>query len=256
MPFVHDESEIEWPEDGTEPGPPRPEEFVYIPAPQFGGPPAPVRFAMPSRDGRAAPQHAAEPDAGRPPQARPTQKDGLWQRILRWFGSGPPRSQSRVTEDLARRRREAEERQEGVLSVMVPALRNIGARRVYCRYDGGNDEGFAWLDSVELESGERIAPDALAQRLHEAHVHERLRAAGHVLHSLPSEDRNAASEQGALGFFVDGWLCNEWASALLGGAFGTGAFSMYGAFTVDLETGIIADDSHAAPVVQNIIIAQ
>jgi len=50
-------------------------------------------------------------------------------------------------------------------------------------------------------------------------------------------------------------LCNEWASMLLGEGFGTGEYSMYGAFTVDLETCAITDDRDADPIVENISIA-
>jgi hypothetical protein len=51
------------------------------------------------------------------------------------------------------------------------------------------------------------------------------------------------------------WLCNEWAAMLLGDSYGTGEYSMYGAFTVDLEACTIADDPHADPIVENISIA-
>lgn len=48
MPFVYDETEIEWPEDDDdfEPPPPRADQFVYIPPPDFGGASAPVRFSV------------------------------------------------------------------------------------------------------------------------------------------------------------------------------------------------------------------
>lgn len=32
-------------------------------------------------------------------------------------------------------------------------LREVGAKFVYCRYNGGGDEGFAHFDQVELEDG-------------------------------------------------------------------------------------------------------
>jgi hypothetical protein len=44
------------------------------------------------------------------------------------------------------------------------ALKASGVAKVYCRYDGGNDEGFAWVDHAELGSGERLDTAALAKR--------------------------------------------------------------------------------------------
>jgi hypothetical protein len=55
---------------------------------------------------------------------------------------------------------------------------------------------------------------------------------------------------------VEDWLCSEWASMLLGDSYGTGEYSMYGAFTVDLVGCTITDDRDAEPVVQNIEIAK
>jgi hypothetical protein len=43
---------------------------------------------------------------------------------------------------------------------------------------------------------------------------------------------------------------------LLGKSYGTGNYSMYGAFTVDLETCMITDDPNAVPVVRDIEIAK
>ena len=42
---------------------------------------------------------------------------------------------------------------------------------------------------------------------------------------------------------------------LLGVSYGTGEYSMYGAFTVDLATCTITDDRETDPVVQNIRIS-
>jgi hypothetical protein len=46
MPFVYDETEIEWPDDDSEPPPPRPDQFVYLAPPQFGGAREPFRFSI------------------------------------------------------------------------------------------------------------------------------------------------------------------------------------------------------------------
>ena len=57
MPFIYDETQIEWPEDDDdyEPPPPRADQFVYLSPPEFGGAPEPVGFSV------AEPQQAAEP---------------------------------------------------------------------------------------------------------------------------------------------------------------------------------------------------
>ena len=41
MPFIHDQSDIEWPEDGSDAPDPRVSDFVYLPAPEYGGPQEP-----------------------------------------------------------------------------------------------------------------------------------------------------------------------------------------------------------------------
>jgi hypothetical protein len=201
MPFVYDETEIEWPDDDSEPPPPRSDQFVYLAPPQLGGAREPVRFSV------VAPGAA-------------TGESDRWKKLAQQH-----------------------------LAIMVPALREIGGRRAYCRYDGGHDEGFAWLDSIELSDGARINADAVAQRLYDIQVHSRLRTAG--LLNGPRE----FSDLEQLRDHLRHWLCNDWATMLLGDSYGTGEYSMYGAFTVDLEACTIADDPHADPVVENIAIA-
>ena len=41
MPFVYVQMEDEWPEDGSDPPPPRTDQFIYLPPPEFGGAPQP-----------------------------------------------------------------------------------------------------------------------------------------------------------------------------------------------------------------------
>jgi hypothetical protein len=261
MPFVYDETQVEWPDDGTEPAPPRPDQFVYIPAPQFGGAREPVRFDVLSF---IAPARLSEPE--QPSQSHPAapteptreQKRSILERLLgQTLPSGVlPRSRSSQVENRERAKQEQAQRWERLLSIMVPALRQIGGRRVYCRYDGGHDEGWAWFDSLELQDGERVNLDALGERLHDMQVHTEIHSAGFKLHdhySMRTGDR--PSDQGALKSVVNDWLCHEWASMLLGRSFGTGEYSMYGAFTVNLETCTITDDPGADPAVENIRIA-
>ena len=127
---------------------------------------------------------------------------------------------------------------------MVPVLKELGVRRIYCRYDGGNDEGFAWLESMELRDGARIDGDARR----DVQAQALLQATDRV------KDSGAVTDEAFLANPGCGWLCDEWAMMLLGDSFGTGEYSMYGAFTVDLDACTISDDSNADPVVQNITI--
>ena len=157
-------------------------------------------------------------------------------------------------ESRERVKREWEQRWERTRAIVIPALQLIGGRRVYCRYDGGNDEGFAWFESLELQDGQRIDDDTVAQRLHDAQVHVSLHCAGVELKNPFSQTTSdSLSGRAALKDSV-GMICDDWATMLLGRGFGTGEFSMYGAFTVDLETRTITDDPRADPVVQNISI--
>jgi hypothetical protein len=261
MPFIFDNAQIDRPEDDTEPAPPRLEQFVYIPSPEFGGAREPVRFNL------TAPDAPPKPAAPEPPPSHPLapteptqeQMDSILQRLIGLPLSAPASQEIRrsFVEQRDHAKREQAERLQRLLAILVPALRQIGGNRVYGRYDGGNDEGWAWFDSLEVKGGERIDLAAVGQLLHDIQVHTTLRSAG-----FPLKDRFAmrtggeSSDQGALKSVVNDWLCNEWASMLLGESFGTGNYSMYGAFTVDLETCTITDDPAADPVVEHIRIAR
>ena len=145
-----------------------------------------------------------------------------------------------------RSRKEEEERTQRLLSIMVPALREVGVRRLYCRYDGGNDEGFAWLDRAETRDGRRLNIDRLIRKLSGARIMGKLCAAGMAGGGLGLTDRRQ------LRAIIRDWLVREWAGMLLGHGFGTGEYSMYGAFTVDLEACTITDDPGAEAIVENI----
>jgi hypothetical protein len=138
-------------------------------------------------------------------------------------------------------------RGQHVLALIVSALREIGVRRVYCRYDGGGDEGFAWLDHAETQSGERLAPTLLARRLGKTSLLRRGIDAG-----LWPRRRVMRAQQ--LRDIADMQFADECAARLLGGGFGTGEMLLYGALTVDLDTCTIADDRDASPVTRHFTI--
>jgi hypothetical protein len=243
MPFFYDETNIEYPEDGSEPPAPRPDQFAYMTATEYGGPHAPARFSISPIVG----QSASEP----PPQMR---RRGMLNRLLGWARSSDPQQERRTSlQERARRQRlEHERRRQQLFSILIPPLRDFGAWRAYCRYDGGNDEGFSWLDHFERRGGERIDLDALARNLHDKGIFDTLRAAGFMTHLRGASTAQPMAE---LRRFLSSWLIDEWASILFGGGFGAGEYSMYGAFTVDLDAYTITDDPHADPVVQTIRIA-
>lgn len=203
MPFIYDESEIEWPDDDSEPPRPRVDQFLYMVPVDFGGEREPVRFTA---YGALIPS----PEPKSP-----------------WHRQG------------------SSEYSEQGLAILVPALRDLGARRAYCRYDGGHDEGFASLDHVEMQDGQRIEADALVAQLVAARTVDRdglQRLTNGRYHRLV-----VSSYQDQLREALEDWIATEWASMLLGQGFGTGEYSMYGAFTVDFEARTITDDPQAEP---------
>ena len=237
MPFVYSEEDLEWPEDAAddyEPPPPRPEQFVYLAPPDFGGAREPVRFS----DSASAKRASTGPSLP------------LKTRLLMWvLGKSLPGA----GDFLAQRKRQAQEaalRRQRLFSVMVPALRQLGGRQVHCVYDGGHDEGFAWFGSLETAAG-RLALDELCSRLAGTGLIEKLQQA-EWLHQSPDHPRD---ESEVLRDALEYSLPEEWAVLLLSEGFGTGEYSMYGAFTVDLEGLTIRDDRDASvPENGNILI--
>jgi len=109
------------------------------------------------------------------------------------------------------------------------------------------------VDRFETEGGEPIDVGLLAQRLYDLKIHGWLPERGSM-----QRTRGLSQQEGDL---MDlRWacesLCHEWANLLLGNSFGTGNYSMYGAFKVDLQKCTITDDPDAEPIVENIQIAE
>lgn len=112
-------------------------------------------------------------------------------------------------------------------------LREFGAKVIHCCYNGGGDEGFAHFDRVELED-RTVSLNELKQQL----------AAGSLgsktSEYLRSYYRNQPSPEQRVDFFLE-LLADELAIHLLGSGYGTGEYSMKGAFKANLETGEIID---------------
>lgn len=182
-----------------------PEAFQYLAAPDLGGPPGLVRVAV-----RASEIGAI--DNG------PSMLD-------QWLGRSPrPPSQWDIDAE-----KEAAQ--------LATAMRELGAVRAYMRYDGGNDEGFAWFDHCVFKDGTTRDADRVAKDLEEKGFHVSMKTFG-----------GGSAMREAL----DDIVATPWSVKLLGEGYGTGEYVMYGAFSVDLETGVAADDPNPAPVTRNL----
>jgi hypothetical protein len=241
MPFVYDLTS----EDAEdEIAPPRANQFVYLPAPEYYPARQPVRFSI-------LPVEPSEPEV---PIASASQPNQVRRRnLLDLFRGRQAQSDPApqpVSPEERRRRRELrrERRVQQLFSILVPALKAAGVRRVYCRYDGGNDEGFTWVDRYKAEDGARIDDSAVGRRLLDMKVDDELSAAKLMNREGWPADREAEAMARSVGSI----LSHEWGSALLGESFGTGEYLMYGAFAADLEECTVTDDPRADPVVENI----
>ncbi|QPF93401.1 hypothetical protein [Bradyrhizobium commune] len=232
MPFVYDYSQVEWPDDDGDLPPPRVSEFVYLPAPEYGGVHEPAHFTL---------DVPPEPAVVR----RNPVRMSLWDRLL---GRRRPAEQVRasVEADMKAQMARGVFSSQRLFATTVPVLRALGVKQLYGRYDGGNDEGFSWLDNALMRDGTRIDADTLAQRLMEQKFLDELTAKG-VMKRI---DRTSELDQ--VRSFIRDWMCTEWANLLLGGSYGTGEYVMYGAFVVDLDDCTVIDDPKADPVVSNI----
>lgn len=182
-----------------------PEAFQYLRAPDLGGPEGPVRVAVRIED-------AGKIDLG------PSMIDKMLGRAPR--PADPWMVQAEV---------------EG--AKIATAMRDLGATRAYVRYDGGNDEGFAWFGHCEFKDGSTRDADQVAKDLEAAGLKIEMQTYGGQ-----SPVRNA----------LDDFVASVWAVKLLGEGYGTGEYVMYGAMFVDLQTGETTDDPNAQPVVRNI----
>jgi len=241
MPFCYSEEEIEWPEeadDDWEPPEPIAADFQYLAPPEFGGAKDPVPFSIAPADSREA--RKAEKAARR--------KVPLTSRFLMWFVNRSIRRSGYAEQARQEQERLATSR-ANLFSTLVPAMLSVGVTSVRCAYDGGNDEGFAWMESCNKSDG-NLSKDDLVKCLMTTDVVARLKNVELI------RSNNLPDDQ-ALMSLLDDWLATEWACLLLGDGFGTGNYTMYGAFNVDLQLLTITDDRNATvPKDGNISIAE
>ena len=119
---------------------------------------------------------------------------------------------------------------------VIDVLIELGVKIIYCRYNGGGDEGFAECSGVKLEDSivefEELK-SRLADGLLGSKTSQYLRS---YYYSLGEPSREQRVE-----FFLD-LLASALATCLLGQGFGTGEYSMKGSFRANLETGAIIDE--------------
>lgn len=183
-----------------------PDAFQYLPPPQFGGPSGVVRVAVdPEYAGRAGIK--------------------IGPGILNLF-----RRRKFVTNE------EWQRKVDIGAAALATEMVKLGAVKAVIRYDGGNDEGFAWFEHCIMQDGSSCSADELARDLE---------AAGYV---RPADFYTG----GSLREFLEDVIGETWSWRLLGTGWGTGPFVLFGAFSVDLKTGVVTDDPNPAPVVRNI----
>jgi hypothetical protein len=131
----------------------------------------------------------------------------------------------------------------GEVRAVRDALLAKGITGILCKYEGGGDEGFAYFQAGIAENS-RFDLAELKSLLKGLVHHE----AGHKHDpNLPPEfvagliehDRTLSDED-RVAYHLEN-LAESTASALLGEGYGTGEYTMYGWFHVELNTGHIRD---------------
>jgi hypothetical protein len=126
-------------------------------------------------------------------------------------------------------------------------LQEVGFLEITCRYDGGNDEGFAHFESAST-ADRCFTPNDAIDRLRGT----RLGAVDYdpyaYLGKTTADDHDAwiarrseMSEAERISEWLSDWFVQDIAVALLGEGFGTGEYAMEGRFRLDLRTGSISD---------------
>jgi hypothetical protein len=245
MPFIYDYENLE--EPGEDIFRPRVDQFFYLPAPEYNPARQPVRFSI-------SPVEPSEPEAPVTPASPRAQirRRSLMDILLGRNAASIPHPTVSSEDRRRQQRLQAERCAQQLFSIVVPVLKAAGVRRVYCRYDGGSDEGFAWFDRYEMENGARVDDNLVGQNLRDMKIDDQLVAAK----LMYREPWPAGREAEMLGRSAASMLATEWASILLGASFGTGEYLLYGAFMVDLEECSITDDPGADPIVENITIVR
>jgi len=119
-------------------------------------------------------------------------------------------------------------------STLTPVLLAKGIQRIFCKYDGGNDEGFAYFESAETASG----------RLDQKQLVALINSTPEAI-ALFDEKKSSVIYSGKHQPSVGERLLEDFVFALsvllLGSGYGTGEYEMQGRFVFDLATRQITD---------------
>jgi hypothetical protein len=129
------------------------------------------------------------------------------------------------------------------LKAMRQYLVDLGYQSIIVRYDGGNDEGFAYFDRAESHVGGTADAKTVAEQLLSTPV---------TAHANPTQTDDCRlqvgnmilSEPGTanqrMGYLMDEFA-HHGASALLGEGYGTGEYELRGWFRWNLNSGEAVD---------------
>jgi hypothetical protein len=123
-------------------------------------------------------------------------------------------------------------RLSGICRTVYDRLRAEGASSIRCSYDGGGDEGFTHFEHAVI-GGEAVGVRELVERWSAGPLGDRNDL---VVYGGAVEQPRDVNVRDVLDGFG-----HELASRLLGEGYGTGEYTMYGAFIADLESGEIKD---------------
>jgi hypothetical protein len=149
--------------------------------------------------------------------------------LAQGFGS---ESDSSISYEPARGEFDSDEL-TGTAKTVYQSLRKLTITAIRCRYNGGWDEGFAEFGEAVLD-GTTVTAEELGRRLADGplgNVPEE--GAESYSYDLSREDR-AKEALDDFAFVL--------AAAMLGEGYGTGSYSMHGAFSVNLETCKLRDE--------------
>lgn len=132
-------------------------------------------------------------------------------------------------------------------ALLLPCMHDIGLEKIYCRVDGGHDDGFSWVSHGILNNGKLLDAGRLCNQLASS------REFSVDLRKRLGWNNDKRSDVTVIRDTLDIDLCSlMWGPWLFGRAFGSGELTFYGAYTVDLSRGTIEEDPNPDPVVQHI----
>ncbi len=134
----------------------------------------------------------------------------------------------------------------GISKAALDALLAMNATGFKVLYDGGYDEGFSHADSVFFAGGAGQPVDVVIDKFATPDFATAVRTAAksQSVYGNAGEFYAKLADRDVAKHALDE-LAHELASKLLGDGYGTGEYSLYGAFTADLKTGEIIDDPDA-----------